>query len=70
MIDGFEHAGDVHKCSICTCEYSEEEGGIEGHFGILPVAFCPTCFSSLCDMVNQYNDGDFDIDLEDEAEED
>lgn len=28
--------------------------GVEGYFGILPVEFCPDCFSSMCDMVEQY----------------
>jgi hypothetical protein len=43
-----------HKCSICECFYAEDEGGIEGDFGILPVCFCPTCFSSCVDMVQQF----------------
>lgn len=45
-----------HKCNVCSCEYSEDEGGIEGYFGILPVSFCPTCYSSMCDMVEQLNE--------------
>lgn len=53
MIEGLEHVGDDHKCSVCSCEFSEEEGGILGFFGMLPVAFCPFCFSSMCDMVDQ-----------------
>jgi len=31
----------------------DEEGGTMGEFGILPVAFCPTCLSSVFDMVEK-----------------
>ena len=48
-----------HKCSICNCIYTESEGGIEGHFGILPVSFCPTCFSSCVDMVKKLEEDYF-----------
>mgnify|MGYP000132514650 FL=1 len=48
-----------HTCSICSCIYTESEGGIEGNFGILPVAFCPTCYSSTVDMVKQLEEGYF-----------
>ena len=50
------HNGDIimTECSTCSCEFSlEDEGGIVGNFGILPVAFCPTCLSSVFDMVDQ-----------------
>jgi hypothetical protein len=43
-----------HTCNVCTSEYSEDEGGVEGYFGILPVQFCPTCFASMIDMAQQY----------------
>jgi hypothetical protein len=40
-------------CSICSCDFSlEEEGGIAGEFGILPVQFCPTCLSCMMDMAD------------------
>ena len=65
MIEGLEHVGDDHKCSVCSCEFTEEEGGILGFFGMLPVAFCPFCFSSMCDMVDQLST---DEDLEEESE--
>jgi hypothetical protein len=56
MINEFEHVGDEHKCNVCSCIFTDAEGGIQGYFGILPVAFCPTCFSSMCDMVQQMSD--------------
>ena len=41
------------ECSICGSEYDEDEGGIQGHFGICPVTFCVWCYSSIVDMVCQ-----------------
>jgi hypothetical protein len=63
MIDGFNHVGDNHKCNVCSCEFTEDEGGILGYFGILPVAFCPNCYSSMVDMVSQ------DLDINGEEDE-
>ena len=51
---------EQHRCSVCSCDYSDDEGGIQGNFGILPVSFCPTCFSCMCDMAAQYLDIDPD----------
>ena len=62
MIRGFEHVGSDHRCNVCACDFTDDEGGIQGHFGILPVAFCPTCYSCMVDMVGQT--------LEPEGEED
>jgi hypothetical protein len=45
-----------YKCSVCSCDFTEDEGGVIGHFGMLPVAFCPTCFSCMIDMAEQYLD--------------
>ena len=36
MIEGFEHVGTDHKCNVCSCDFTDDEGGIQGHFGILP----------------------------------
>ena len=48
--------------SVCSCDFSlEEEGGIAGDFGILPVAFCPTCLSCMLDMADQLNGYDEEI---------
>lgn len=61
MIQGLTHQGTEFECSVCHCEFDvESEGGVIGYFGILPVAFCPTCYSSCCDMVL----GDYGIDPE------
>jgi hypothetical protein len=53
MIKGFEHVGNEHRCNVCACEFTDDEGGIQGYFGILPVSFCPTCYSCMVDMVTQ-----------------
>jgi hypothetical protein len=48
------------ECSVCKCEFSlDEEGEIDGNFGIIPVAFCPTCLTCMLDMADQLN-GDID----------
>ena len=44
---------DANKCSVCSCEFTDDEGGILGYFGMIPVSFCPTCYSCMCDMVHQ-----------------
>lgn len=42
-------------CSICAADFDlESEGGMAGWIGILPVAFCPTCYAGICDMVDPY----------------
>jgi hypothetical protein len=53
VIEGLAHTGDEHKCSVCSCDFTDAEGGVIGYFGILPVAFCPTCHSCMVDMVTQ-----------------
>ena len=40
-------------CSVCGTKYDEDEGGIQGHFGIMPVTFCTWCYASIVDMVCQ-----------------
>jgi hypothetical protein len=53
MIEGLQHVGDAHRCNVCASDFSEDEGGVVGYFGILPVAFCPTCYSCMVDMTRQ-----------------
>lgn len=48
---------ETHKCSTCSCEYTDDEGGVQGYFGILSVSFCPTCFACLMDMAEQFGAG-------------
>jgi hypothetical protein len=49
----------MNQCTICLVDFSlENEGGIEGNFGILPVSFCPTCFSCVMDMADQLNESE------------
>ena len=46
------------ECTICKTEFDlEEEGGTAGYFGMLPVTFCPFCFSSILDMAKFYLEG-------------
>ena len=48
-----------HVCSICECTFSEDEGGLQrGNIGILPVSFCPTCFSGLFSMLDYIRGGE------------
>ena len=54
---------ESHKCNVCSCDFTDDEGGIQGHFGMLPVAFCPTCYSCMVDMVSQ------DLELNGEEDE-
>ena len=49
-VDPFE---PKDTCSICDSNYDQDAGGIQGHFGILPVTFCEWCYGSICDMVQQ-----------------
>lgn len=59
-----------YKCSVCSCTFTDDEGGVDGHFGMLPVAFCPTCFSCMIDMAEQYLDvGDMEFEPEELSEE-
>jgi hypothetical protein len=69
MIQGFEHVGTDHKCNVCQCDFTDDEGGIQGYFGILPVAFCPTCYASMCDMVGQCDDREWEGLTEEERKE-
>ena len=69
MIQGFEHVGTDHKCNVCQGDFTDDEGGIQGYFGILPVAFCPTCYASMCDMVGQIDEREWEgLTVEDKNE--
>ena len=51
------------NCSVCSTDFDEyNEGGTVGDFGMLPVAFCPTCLACMCDMVQQMYPTEEDMD--------
>ena len=53
MIDGLQHTEGDHQCSVCQTDFTDDEGGMLGYIGIIPVSFCPFCYSGICDMVEQ-----------------
>ena len=59
----------IHTCTACSCEFSDDEGGVAGDFGMLPMAFCPTCLSFMYDMFEQLEpwQGLFDSEINNEA---
>jgi len=60
MIDGLQHTEGENKCSVCQTDSTDDEGGMLGYIGILPVAFCPFCYSGICDMVEQLDDREWE----------
>lgn len=49
-----EEANDPFtECSVCGTDTDFDSGGIAGYWGIMPVAFCEWCLSSLLDMASQ-----------------
>lgn len=45
---------NILNCSVCSTDFDEySEGGVQGDFGMLPVAFCPTCLACMLDMADQ-----------------
>ena len=46
---------ETNKCTACSCNFTDDEGGVHGDFGILPMSFCPTCLSCMLDMAEQLN---------------
>ena len=45
-------------CSTCNVDFDiDTEGGLDGFFGIIPVSFCPSCFSCILDMQEIYDKG-------------
>lgn len=41
------------NCTICSGEFDEDEWGIMGWLGILPVSFCANCTTGIYNMVLQ-----------------
>jgi len=49
-----ENEGTFDTCSVCGSDTDfDGRGGIAGYWGIMPVAFCEWCLSSLLDMASQ-----------------
>ena len=59
---------ETHQCTACSCEFTDDEGGVHGDFGILPMSFCPTCLSCMLDMAEQLNSKEW-VGLTDEERE-
>tara|TARA_R110000868_G_scaffold74933_1_gene216561 strand:- start:47 stop:259 length:213 start_codon:yes stop_codon:yes gene_type:complete len=52
---GKERVIPTFNCTICDCKFTEDEGGLQkGVIGIIPISFCPTCFSGIIHMVNYF----------------
>lgn len=55
---------ELTECKVCSVEFDENTpADVLGYFGIIPVAFCATCTSSMIDMVQQLT-GDDEADSE------
>ena len=45
------------ECTICTADFElDKVGGIDGYFGVQPVAFCPDCYAAIEEMVAMVNE--------------
>ena len=56
---GKEKELEYFKCSLCNCKFSEQEGGLQrGVIGMLPISFCPTCFSGILEMADYFRGSD------------
>ena len=56
---GEEKQLQIFKCTICNCKFSEQEGGLQrGVIGMIPISFCPTCFSGVMDMADYFRGKD------------
>ena len=50
-----ENEGTFDTCSVCGSDTDfDGRGGIAGYWGIMPVAFCEWCLSSMLDMASQF----------------
>ena len=46
---------EQEQCSICSCPFDlEEDGGISGSFGMIPVAYCSTSKVGIHDNADIY----------------
>ena len=44
---------NVRYCSTCSTSFDADEEGMEGEFGIIPVAVCATCRVCIHDLAQQ-----------------
>lgn len=52
---GKEKQLQMFDCTICKCKFSEQEGGLQrGVIGMIPISFCPTCFSGIMEMADYF----------------
>jgi hypothetical protein len=57
-------------CSICGASYSDDDWGVLGWIGILPVSFCPDCDQGIFNMVYSLSSvEDLELLLNDKKEE-
>ena len=56
---GKEKQLQIFECTICNCKFSEQEGGLQrGVIGMIPISFCPTCFSGIMEMADYFRGTD------------
>ena len=56
---GEEKQIQMFECTICDCKFSEQEGGLQrGVIGMIPISFCPTCFSGIMEMADYFRGKD------------
>ena len=64
---GEEREIPTFKCKICEGNFTEVEGGVcNGVIGMIPVAFCPTCFNGLLEMGDYFRSSYIDRGTDDE----
>jgi len=52
---GKERVIPTFNCTICDCTFTENEGGLlQGVIGMIPISFCPTCFSGVLEMSDYF----------------
>jgi hypothetical protein len=58
---GMKREIPMFTCTICDCTFSEQEGGLQqGVIGMIPISFCPTCFSGIFSMVDYFKGEDIE----------
>ena len=56
---GKERVIPTFNCTICNCTFTEDEGGLlQGMIGMIPISFCPTCFSGELEMSDYFRNNE------------